>query len=255
MSIKKYIASVLFPKAYKGWKSRTGTRNSSNRRDWIENTLKKIPSGHRILDAGAGERQYMPFCKHLEYVSQDFGQYHGSHNHPGFQTGQWNNEGLDILSDIVSIPAGDASFDAVMCTEVFEHIPKPLDAIREFNRLLKPGGKLIITAPFTSMTHFAPYYFYSGFSKFFYEKHLAELGFEIIDMSFNGGYYDFLAQELRRIESPSVLKKYTKTSKLTNTELLDVGKVLHIIDRLAKEDSSSSELVCFGIHVLAKKIG
>jgi 2-polyprenyl-3-methyl-5-hydroxy-6-metoxy-1,4-benzoquinol methylase len=43
-----------------------------------------------------------------------------------------------------------------MCVEVFEHLPEPIKAVEEFARLFKPGGYLILTAPFCSLTHFAP---------------------------------------------------------------------------------------------------
>jgi Methylase involved in ubiquinone/menaquinone biosynthesis len=51
------------------------------------------------------------------------------------QTGPWDNSKLDIVSDILSIPLPDHSVDAIMCTEVLEHIPDPLGAIKEFSRL------------------------------------------------------------------------------------------------------------------------
>ena len=54
-----------------------GTSNETARVLWIEETLKKIPAGLTILDAGAGECQFKKFCSHLEYISQDFAQYHG----------------------------------------------------------------------------------------------------------------------------------------------------------------------------------
>lgn len=41
----------------------------------------------------------------------------------------------------------EGSFDALVCTEVIEHIPKLDAAFKEFSRVLKPGGKLIITYP------------------------------------------------------------------------------------------------------------
>ena len=65
-----------------------GKNNLSTREAWLENTLKKIPPGKRILDAGAGELQYKKFCAHLDYVSQDFGQYDGGGDHSGFQMGK-----------------------------------------------------------------------------------------------------------------------------------------------------------------------
>lgn len=117
-----------------------GTQNQSNREAWLEKTLKNIPSGSRILDAGAGELKYKPLCQHLNYVSQDFAQYNGEGDGKGLQTGAWDQTKLDIISDITAIPEPDGSFDAVMCIEVFEHLPEPIKAIKEFSRLLKGGG-------------------------------------------------------------------------------------------------------------------
>ncbi len=140
-----------------------GLNNQATREAWLEKTLLKIPKGGKILDAGAGELQYKKFCKHLTYVSQDFGKYNGVGDGTGLQTKTWNQEKLDIVSDITSIPADKDSFDAIMCIEVFEHLKEPVLAIKEFARILKPGGFLIVTAPFCSLTHFAPYHFYTGF--------------------------------------------------------------------------------------------
>ncbi|MGA2913324.1 MAG: class I SAM-dependent methyltransferase [Methanoregula sp.] len=71
----------------------------------------------------------------------------------------FNTSNLDIVSENTSIPELDASFDAIMCIEVFEHLPEPILAIKEFSRLLKPDGHLILTAPFCCLTHMAAYYF------------------------------------------------------------------------------------------------
>ena len=180
-----------------------GTSNETARVLWIEETLKKIPAGLTILDAGAGECQFKKFCGHLKYISQDFAQYHGE-GEVGLQTGNWDNSKLDIVSDILSIPLPDHSMDVVMCTEVLEHIPDPAAAIKEFGRLVKPGGYLLITAPFASLTHFAPYHFASGLSRFFYEKYLPENGFEIMKLDFNGNFFEYVAQENRRIKSIAV---------------------------------------------------
>ena len=97
----------------------------------------------------------------------------------GLQTQRWDNTKLDIVSNITSIPVPDASFDAIMYIEVFEHIPEPILGIKEFNRILRKGGALILTAPVCSLTHFAPYYFYNGYSKYFYKKFLQKYGFKI----------------------------------------------------------------------------
>src|ERR1700730_3082841 len=115
---------------------KVGTTNESDRAKWIEETLKKIPAGLTILDAGAGESQFKQFCTHLKYIAQDFGQYEGT-GEIGLQTGSWNNKNLDIVSDITAIPLPNDAVDAIMCTEVLEHVPDPVAAIKEFKRLIR----------------------------------------------------------------------------------------------------------------------
>jgi SAM-dependent methyltransferase len=193
-------APTLFPDSYLGKGGTCGSRNLATRETWLEQTLARIPSGSRILDAGAGERQYKHFCSHLSYVSQDFGKYDGDGDGIGLQPGKWDQSGLDIVSDITRIPLPDCHFDAVMCIEVLEHLPNPVDALRELCRLLKSGGALIITAPFCSLTHMAPYFFQTGYSRYFYENWLKEFGFVIVDMQWNGNFFEYLAQELRRLK-------------------------------------------------------
>lgn len=227
-----------------------GTLNERTRLNWLENTLKTIPAGSRILDAGAGELAKMKYCTHLNYVSQDFAQYDGEGDGIGLQIKNWDNSKLDITSDITDIPEPDASFDAIMCVEVFEHIANPVLAIKEFSRLLKPKGNLIITAPFCSLTHFAPYHFYSGFNRYFYEKHLSDSGFKIEEISTNGNYFEYLAQELLRI--PEIAEKHTHFT-IKYFDKFKINLLLKILYKLSKRDIGSQDLLCFGYHIRAVK--
>lgn len=229
-----------------------GTHNIDAREKWLEKTLKSIPRGKKILDAGAGELQYKRFCEHLEYVSQDFAQYTGEGNHSGLQMGTWDNTKLDIVSDITSIPLKDNSFDAIMCIEVFEHIPRPLDALKEFHRILKPGGTLIITTPFAALTHFAPYFFYNGYSQYFYEKLLPEFNFSIKELSLNGNYFEYIAQELRRVDE--MASKYAPTvGPPSYMDELTKHWVIRRLEKLSRKDRGSSEVLVHGIHIVASK--
>lgn len=230
-----------------------GLNNKSNRDTWLSKTLSDIPSGSKILDAGAGELRYKGLCKHLEYVSQDFAKYDGQGDTSGLQTGTWDNSKLDIISDITDIPVKKASFDAIMCTEVFEHIPYPDRAVKEFARILKPKGKLIITAPFASLTHFAPYFYSNGYSKYWYEKVLTDYGFKILDIDFNGNYFDYVAQEIRRIKS--VEGQYSKTLYSNQIIYVLAKKILlKLLDKINTNSNGSEELLCMGVHVLAEKL-
>lgn len=242
--IKKIVKKILGD-------SPVGTHNLDTRLAWLESALKQVPNGSRILDAGAGELDQKKFCTHLNYVSQDFGQYDGSGDGKGLQTKVWDNSKLDIVSDITEIPEPDQSFDAIMCIEVFEHIPNPISAIKEFSRLLKEEGTLIITAPFCSLTHFAPYHFYTGFNRYFYEKHLTDNGFKIQEITPNGNYFEFVAQELRRV--PFCGEKYSDT-RVSLIDKIVIRLSLKMLGKLSKADRGSNELLNFGLHIVAKKL-
>ncbi|MBE7546024.1 MAG: class I SAM-dependent methyltransferase [Planctomycetia bacterium] len=229
-----------------------GTTNQRDREKWLEKTLKNIRKGSRILDAGAGELQYKKFCTHLNYVSQDFCKYDGMGDGSGLQTSSWNNSKADIKCDIITIPEPNGSFDAIMCIEVFEHLPDPIAALKEFNRLLSQGGYLILTAPYASLTHFAPFHFYSGFSRYFYQKWLNELGFNIVEIVPNGNYFEFLRQEILRLNY--MAKEYaTKAGSLRLVEYFVIWMILRTLKRFSKNDNGSDEVLCYGYHVLATK--
>lgn len=226
-----------------------GTENESNRVNWIKSSLGKIPAGSKILDAGAGEQQFKKFCSHLEYVSQDFNQYDGSGDGQGLQMDKWDTSSIDLVSDITSIPVEKGTFDAVMCTEVLEHVPDPVAALKELYRVLRPGGFLLITAPFCSMTHFAPYHFATGFNRYFYEHWFAELGVDVLDLQANGTYYDYLAQELGRLERISTENEGVPVD---SRYFLSQRLLIEFMDQ-SKREEATSELMCFGYHVFAQK--
>jgi len=227
-----------------------GTTNEAVRKEWLSNTLKKLPKGLRLLDAGAGELANKFFCGHLDYISQDFCQYEGSGDNRGLQTGSWDTKKIDIIGDITNIPEEDESFDVILCTEVLEHLPNPVEALIEFQRLLKKSGILILTAPFCSLTHFAPYHYSTGFNRYFYEYHLEGLGFKLENIKTNGNFFEYLGQEIHRI--PSMADKFTM-QKASRMERFAMKIVLTMLERFSKNDTTSDEVLCFGYQMIAIK--
>ncbi len=225
--------------------------NEVTRNKWAKKNLEKIPKDQTLLDAGAGEGRYKKYCSHLKYTSQDFCQYEGKGDQKGFQTGAWDTSKIDIVSDITTIPVADKSYNNILCTEVLEHIPYPDRAIKEFSRIIKDKGKLFITAPFWSMTHFAPYHYCTGFNIYWYEKVLRDNNFKIIKVERNGNYYDYICQELLR--TPYMIRAFSRFKNLGYLfHLLTIPfiVILHLVSRF---NINSEEQLCFGYNIVAKK--
>lgn len=55
---------------------------------------------------------------------------------------------LRAQANIFHLPFRDGLFDVVVAAEVLEHLPGPVDAVREIRRVLKPGGRFIATVPY-----------------------------------------------------------------------------------------------------------
>lgn len=224
--------------------------NELTRQNWLEQVLTSIAPGSRLLDAGAGELRNKKYCSHLTYTSQDFCEFHGTisaDGNSGLPTPKWDVSAIDIKSDICSIPAADESYDVILCSEVLEHVPEPTQALDEFARLLRPGGLLIITAPFSSNVHMAPFHFSTGFTEHWYRHHLPLRGLTISDLQPNGDWFLLLRQELIRLGSitrnqHSLLWPLAYLYGLVGAGLIGLTR-----------RSGNAGLACFGFHCIAFK--
>lgn len=225
--------------------------NDRRREIWVCKQLNSIPAGEKILDVGAGECKYKKYCSHLRYTSQDFGQYSGSGDNSGLQTGSWDTSRIDIISDITKIPVAKGSYDNILCTEVLEHVPYPDKAIKEISRILKKGGRLILTAPFCALTHMSPYFYCTGFSINWYREILTKNKLEIVELEANGDFFDFVSQELARL--PLTTQKYSFLGPLAMVLYIPIIPLVIIISLVSRIAKGSEKQLCFGWHVLAKK--
>jgi 2-polyprenyl-3-methyl-5-hydroxy-6-metoxy-1,4-benzoquinol methylase len=86
--------------------------------------------GLRVLDVGCGDRPYERLLQGAtEIVGFDV---------PG-------NPHADLHGSIDAIPVEDASFDLVLCLQVLEHVADPAAAVRELRRVVKPGGRVLLS--------------------------------------------------------------------------------------------------------------
>lgn len=169
--------------------------NPKFRDDFVEDFSKSILPDSKILDVSSGAKPYRKlFGKN--YISHEF---EGNKNIIDTFREEKIKEQHDIYSPIDKIPLESESIDIILCTEVFEHIPEPIAAMNEFVRLCKKGGKILITAPFTSGIHQEPHHFYSGFSPFFYKYLKEKFNLKIIKFKSQGDSYLLYYQEFSRM--------------------------------------------------------
>jgi ubiquinone/menaquinone biosynthesis C-methylase UbiE len=166
--------------------------NVQNRDKWIAAQARKVPRGTRVLDVGAGSAPYRSLFDGCDYKTQDFAQLQPEQLRYGGYTL------IDLVSEADAIPVPDASFEVVLCTEVLEHVAEPIKVVREFGRILTPGGRLILTAPLGSGIHQEPYHYYGGYTPFWYRRFLTDAGFQSIEITANAGSLRHVAQETIR---------------------------------------------------------
>lgn len=209
--------------------------NQYNRDQWVAKKAKEIPVGAKVLDAGAGRGQYRDLFSHCEYKTQDFGKAPDT-------IGQYTK--LDYVCDIAKIPVADESFDVILCTEVLEHVPEPIKVIKEFSRILRGGGMLLLSAPLGCGIHQDPYIFYGGYTPFWYERFLPMYGFEDIRVAPNGGFFKHYGQESQRFLSYLFPKSKSLAARILTLPLKIIlagyFRVLmpvacHYLDRLDKD--------------------
>ena len=91
----------------------------------------------------------------------------------------------DIFGDAQNLPFRDHSIDTVSLIEVLEHIPNPEKAVAEISRVLKNGGKLIMTVPFLYPLHDAPYDFHR-WTQYALENLALQHQLSVIEINFRG---------------------------------------------------------------------
>lgn len=156
--------------------------------DFVKKVAVGLPPGTSLLDAGAGECVYKKYFTHCNYKSVDLGI--GEPN--------WNYSHLDYVAPLHELPIEDESFDAILCTQVLEHLQKPIESVKEMYRVLRPGGHLFMTAPMAHNEHQIPYDFFRYTS--FGLKHICtEAGFREIRVTPMGGMFLRWAYEFPRL--------------------------------------------------------
>jgi SAM-dependent methyltransferase len=120
----------------------------------IFNDVKKELPTYRgvILDIGCGQSPYRYLLNRVDttYKGIDVAQ---------AEDFDYINNDITVF-DGKNIPFADDTFDAVICTEVMEHVYEHQALVDEIYRVCKPGAKGILTIPFSARYHYIPYDYY-----------------------------------------------------------------------------------------------
>lgn len=145
---------------------------------WFRKIFPAILEEHasgRLLDAGAGEMLYREMLENYceKYESLDI-------------------EGdVDHLEDLQDMSLESNQYDTVFCRNVLEHVEDPGKALEEVERILKPGGKAIISVPHLAYLHNEPGDYYR-FTRHGLKELLDRAGLETIEVKEAGGLFSFL---------------------------------------------------------------
>jgi SAM-dependent methyltransferase len=136
-----------------------------------------------MMDFGCGSKPYKSLFKVEKYIGVDYAGEGHSHE----------TEHIDVYYDGKTIPFCDNHFDSILCTEVFEHLFDIEILLKELHRVLKPGGKMLVTCPFVWNEHEAPidYARYTQYAL----RHLFEKNqFKVVKQDKKGTFVETLTQ-------------------------------------------------------------
>jgi SAM-dependent methyltransferase len=135
----------------------------------------------RVLDVGGGRRrgsfQSPPDARWVVVDASPAGRPH-------------------VCGEAGALPFREGAFDAVKITEVLEHVPDAVAALRECRRVLRPGGRLVATVPFLERIHADPHD-YARYTDTMWRRVLAESGLTADTVTPQGGFFTHLAGLLR----------------------------------------------------------
>ena len=126
----------------------------------------------RVLDVGCGDKPYASWFNLgvVQYLGLDVIQ----------------SPGVDVVADENEPwPLPASTTDAVFCSQVLEHVANLDQVLSNIHSVLKPGGLLLVTAPFIYNFHGEP----RDFRRFSAEgiKRIFESQYEIIEVRLQGG--------------------------------------------------------------------
>ncbi len=112
-----------------------------------------------LLDVGGGERPYGElFAPHVDrYLGLEYPPMCDNLVPEIWKVLPRVRSIVDVWGDGNRLPFASSSIDSVLLSEVIEHVPEPALMLDEVQRVLRPGGRALLTVPFMAPLHQLPY--------------------------------------------------------------------------------------------------
>lgn len=146
----------------------------------------QAPPNSKVLDAGAGHAPYRDLFHHTEYQLADFTKVDKLYEMPTY------------VCNLEAIPVIAEWYDYIIFTQVIEHLPDPVSVLEQLRRILKPGGKILITGPLFYEEHEQPYDFYR-YTQYGFRHLIEKTGMSIERIEWLEGYYGTVGYEFNRM--------------------------------------------------------
>ena len=188
-----------------------------------------------LLDAGAGRLSYknilVDYCDSYRSVDIDV-----------------RGEPVDAVGDVQVLPLKEQTFDTVFCTQVLEHVPEPQLALDEIYRVLKKGGKAIITVPHLAYLHNEPHDYFR------YTRHglkymLEKSGFQVEEIIPAGGLLSFLGHIVS-----TLLVNLTAAIPLVNKLTVFLNKYFVILVTATDNSLERKKVYALNYIVIGRKV-
>ena len=121
----------------------------------VAELLGDLPRGLRVLDVPSGPGALSARLRDLGFDVEAGDLFPESFLAEGITC-----QGVDLNGPL---PMADATYDVVVCVEGIEHLESHFGLVRELRRVLKPGGRLVITTPNITSVNSRLRFFLTGF--------------------------------------------------------------------------------------------
>ncbi len=205
------------------------------------------PSRGRVLDVGCGAQPYRHlFSSQATYQAIDYAGAKGNFGYSMPDTTYYEGDRW---------PIAEKEVDVVLCTEALEHVPEPSVFLAEASRVLKEGGQLILTVPFSARWHYIPHDYWR-FTPSGLNRLLSAAGFERVVVFARGNKLTVACYKVMALMLPLLMPQQKGLPKRLALQIcgvltLPILVILAGVGTVSLQGKGGDD--CLGYTVIAEK--